>query len=206
MTPRDLKVVPIAEAVAGIPDGVTVAIGGPASARRPLALLRALARRSWRPGVLLAWTPLPEAALVGSTATVLAPEEIAAAAPEILLLHAAAADETGNVLLNDLPDAWHADRVIARATGGVVASVEQLVSTETIRRRPRDLVAEGERVRGVVHAPFGAHPLGYPGRYPADPTADQAGPPTTDHWEYLDAIGFARLVRRSTIPQGDITA
>ncbi len=199
------KLVSIAAAADRVPDGGTIAIGGPADGRRPLAILRALARRSWTPGALLAWAPFPEAALVGATATVLTPEQIAFAAPDVFLLHAAAADEAGDVLLDDLPDAWYADRAITRAAGCVVATVEQLVSAETVRRRPRDLVAESERVRAVVHTPFGAHPLGYRGRYPADPSGSLAGPDSADHWEYLNAVGFARLLHRCSLPEGEIT-
>lgn len=206
MTESSSKITSIDEAAARIPDGATVAIGGPEGARRPLALLRALARGSWRPGAVLSWAPAPEAVgLLTTQVRVVSPVELAAAEPDVLLLQAEAADEFGAVLLDDEPDAWHADRIVARAAGGVIASVEQLVSPATVRRRSRDLVVGPDRVQAIVHAPFGAHPLGYPGRYPPDPGADLAAPDAADHWAYLDAVGFARLVRRSTISEGDGT-
>ena len=96
------------------------------------------------------------------------------------------------------PDEWYADRLLAASSGAVIATVEQLVSPATAAARPRDLVVRREQVAAFTHTPFGAHPLGFAGRYPADPERAVEGPDTPDHWAYLDAIGYARLVRRAT--------
>jgi acyl CoA:acetate/3-ketoacid CoA transferase alpha subunit len=193
-----------AQAAAMGPDGATIAVGGPQSGRRPLALLRALRHAGVRTGTLLALAPLPEAVpLIGVDALVVEPAELARRRPTAFLVHADAADEDGNVLLDDAPDAWLADRDTAATADIVIASVEQLVSPATVRRRRRELLIGHERVRALVHAPFGAHPLSFPGRYPADPGADVLGPVVEDHWAYLDAVGFARLVRRATLSEGE---
>ncbi|KRC51988.1 hypothetical protein ASE16_02675 [Leifsonia sp. Root227] len=185
----------IADAIESIPAGATVAIAGRERERRPLALLRELARQGRRPARLLARTPGPEGALLDL------PLELVPLANQLMadfvLLHADAASVHGDVLLVDDPDNWYADRELA-ATGKVIVSVEQLVSQDTIVARPRDRLVPASRVEAVVHAPFGSHPLAFPGRYPADPMADLTGPPTEDHWAYLDAVGFARLNRRAT--------
>ncbi|MHB1234611.1 MAG: hypothetical protein ACYCZK_02940 [Microbacteriaceae bacterium] len=124
------------------------------------------------------------------------------AAADVLLLHAAAAAVTGDVLLDDEPDSWYADREFATAVEYVIVSVEQLVSADTAAGRPRDLLIPSGRVRAVVHAPFGSHPLSYPDRYPADPASSVEGPGARDHWSYLDQVGFARLVRRASSNNG----
>jgi len=187
----------IADALAEVPEGATVAIGGRADSRRPLALVRELVRQGRRPGRVLARQAGPEGGLLGVPLEVVpGPRPLEA---DVVLLHADAASLGGDVLLADDPDAWFEDRATARAGGRVIVSVEQVVSLATVADRPRDLLLRGAEVLAVVHAPFGAHPLGFPGRYPADPA--RAGvPAAADHWQYLDAVGFARLVRRSTLP------
>lgn len=185
------------EAVRLIPAGAAIAIAGPAHERRPLALVRELARQGKRPARLLARTAGPEEELLGIPLEIVPsvrPPEV-----DVVLLHADAASVSGDVLLVDDPDTWYADRELSRSAR-VIASVEQLVSADTVAVRPRDLLVRGEGVLAVVHAPFGAHPLRYPGRYPADPGARATGPEAADHWAYLDAVGFARLLRRATIP------
>lgn len=122
--------------------------------------------------------------------------------PDVVLIHADAADEDGNVLLSDDPDTWRNDSDLVAAGATVIASVERLVSPLTIAESPRDRIVSSACVSAVVHAPYGAHPLAYPGLYPADPAAP-ALPPAADHWEYLDTVGIARLIYRSTSQQGD---
>jgi acyl CoA:acetate/3-ketoacid CoA transferase alpha subunit/acyl CoA:acetate/3-ketoacid CoA transferase beta subunit len=81
---------------------------------------------------------------------------LAPLAPDVALLHAAAADRAGNLALSEplLEGAWGA----WAARRGVVATVERVVD---------DLDGLGQRVRvpahrvlAVVEAPFGAHPGG----------------------------------------------
>ena len=122
--------------------------------------------------------------------------------PDVVLIHADAADENGNVLLSDDLDAWRNDSDLVAAAVTVIASVERLVSPLTIAESPRDRIVSSASVSAIVHAPYGAHPLGYPGLYLADPTTPVV-PPMADHWKYLDTVGIARLIYRSTSHQGD---
>ncbi len=77
-------------------------------------------------------------------------------APDVALVHAAAADRAGNLvfsepLLDGLWGAWAARR-------GVVATVERVVDDlEGLGHRVR---VPGHRVLAVVEAPYGAHPGG----------------------------------------------
>jgi glutaconate CoA-transferase subunit A len=125
---------------------------------------------------------------------------IEAVAPDVVLLHADAADEDGNVLLVDDPDVWRNDGDLVAAGRTVIVSVERLVSRLTTADSPRDRIVAGSHVAAVVHAPFGAHPLAYPGRYAADDAPAIA--PAADHWAYLDQAGISRLIFRSTTRQG----
>lgn len=194
----DGRVRTIAEAVAAISESTTVAIAGPAAERRPSALVRQLARWGVRPARVLSRTAGPEGGMLGVPFEVVPVGRPLEA--DIVLLHADAASLDGDVLLADDPDVWFEDRALARAIGNVIVSVEQLVSCETVTERRRDLLLRGEEVAAVVHTPFGAHPLGFAGRYPADPDSPVVAP-AGDHWDYLDAVGFARLTRRATIHQ-----
>ncbi|WP_250470047.1 CoA-transferase [Caballeronia sp. GAFFF2] len=135
--------------------------------------------------------------------------------PDVAIIHAARADEQGNVQLYG-PTSVIVEQ--ARAARHVIVSVEDLVDTQTIRRNPEFTVLPGLLVDAVVHAPFGAHPLGNFGYYLHDqphlqdyydasrtPQATQAfldehvhAP--ADHWAYLDRIGIARLLRLRVDP------
>ncbi len=185
------------DAIRDLPSGATVAIGGSEHQRRPLALVRELTRLGFDPGRLLSRSDGPEGTMLGTPLEVVPAGEPLKS--DVLLLHADAATEAGDVLLAADPDDWFADRELAYGTRQVIASVEQLVSNETAISRPRDQIASGERVVAVVHTPYGSHPLSFPGRYPADAEFAVAGPDVLDHWAYLDAVGFARLTRRATI-------
>lgn len=190
----------IAEALREIPDLATIAIAGPAHRRRPLALVRELARQGLKPGRLLAHTAGPEGQMLGVPLEIV--PDLRPLDADVLLLHADAASSSGDVLLVDHPDVWYADRQFAATTGRVIASVEQLVSPETVADQPRDHLAGGEHVVAIVHAPFGAHPLAYPGRYPADESTGLNLQDAHDHWTYLDKVGFARLLRIATTYEG----
>ncbi|MCU1441564.1 MAG: hypothetical protein JWP85_2561 [Rhodoglobus sp.] len=143
-----------------------------------------------------------------SSASVVSPvsgevyDVIASVRPDVVLIHADAADEEGNVLLSDDPGTWRNDSDLVAAGVTVITSVERLVSSLTIAESPRDRIVAPPAVSSIVHAPYGSHPLAYPGHYPADPDAPvvSAAP---DHWAYLDTVGIARLIYRSTSQQGE---
>jgi acyl CoA:acetate/3-ketoacid CoA transferase alpha subunit/acyl CoA:acetate/3-ketoacid CoA transferase beta subunit len=84
---------------------------------------------------------------------------VSALRPDIVLLHGAAADEFGNIVLA-APYGEGQVGALA-ATGGVVATVEKVVSTEEIRSLNMLTRIPGHVVRAVCEAPFGAHPYGF---------------------------------------------
>jgi acyl CoA:acetate/3-ketoacid CoA transferase alpha subunit/acyl CoA:acetate/3-ketoacid CoA transferase beta subunit len=84
---------------------------------------------------------------------------VSALRPDIVLLHGAAADEFGNIVLAAPYGEGHVGALAA--TGGVIATVERVVSTEEIRRMNTLTRIPGHVVRAVCEAPFGAHPYGF---------------------------------------------
>jgi glutaconate CoA-transferase, subunit A len=135
--------------------------------------------------------------------------------PDVAIIHAARADDAGNVQLYG-PTSVIVEQ--ARAAAHVIVSVEEVVDTEVIRRHPEFTILPGLLVDAVVHAPFGAHPLGNYGYYQHDQAYLQdyydssRAPQSTqafldewihapaDHWAYLDKIGIMRLMRLRVDP------
>jgi len=90
---------------------------------------------------------------------------IPALKPDVALIHAQFADEEGNLQLFGLPgDSLEG----AMASERIVATVEEIVSRETIRARPERTVVPGFRVATVSHVPWGAHPSYVDGFYGRD--------------------------------------
>ncbi|MBI4968469.1 MAG: glutaconate CoA-transferase [Rhodospirillales bacterium] len=81
---------------------------------------------------------------------------LAALNPDLAILHAYAADPSGNALLLAPygEDNWGA----MASRGGVLLTVEKLVSTDFIRRHAHLVRLPASVVRSVSVAPFGAHP------------------------------------------------
>ncbi len=77
--------------------------------------------------------------------------------PDVSILHGCAADEAGNVILAAPygEDLWGA---LASSTG-VVATVEKIVRSETIRQYAALVKIPGYLVKAVVAAPLGLHPF-----------------------------------------------
>jgi glutaconate CoA-transferase subunit A len=97
---------------------------------------------------------------------------VAALRPDVAIIHAHMADAFGNVSIDADCSNHHAiDMDMARAAASVIVSVEQIVSAETIRRRPHGTVLAGKHVTRVVEAPYGAHPGRCHARYACDETA-----------------------------------
>lgn len=136
------------------------------------------------------------------------------AAPDVVVLHAVAADEQGNVVIparHLLPQSL--DVVMGRACDTVIVTAEQIVSREYIRRHARQVLLPSYRVSHVVEAPWGAHPCPVLGRYVIDDahfreyvaaasTEDGFGryldryvTGPRDHADYLDRVGHERLER-----------
>jgi len=79
--------------------------------------------------------------------------------PDVVLLHGAAADEHGNVVLAAPygEGSWGA----LAARRGVVATVERIVSTAELREMNALVKIPGHVVHAVCEVPFGAHPYGF---------------------------------------------
>ena len=86
--------------------------------------------------------------------------------PDVSVIHVERADELGNAQL-PYKHVWH-DAVIARAASTVIVTAEELVPSEVVRQAPEQTLLPGFAVDAVVHAPNGAWPTRFPGRYDAD--------------------------------------
>jgi glutaconate CoA-transferase subunit A len=124
--------------------------------------------------------------------------------PDVSLVHALAADEEGNLLLEEKED----DFLLAPASGVVIASAERIVDAEELKRLPYGLRLSGIHVTAVVHLPGGAHPTAMRDRYPLDephlreyieaaraestfkPYLDRYVFGPKDHQAYLDLVGL----------------
>ncbi len=94
---------------------------------------------------------------------------------DVALLHAAHSDPYGNVQHHGT---GYGDRAIYAAADKTVVQVEQVVSNQTIRANPAATTVPG--ATAIVRLPYGAHPFGSDGFYPADADAIK---------EYADAAG-----------------
>jgi len=87
---------------------------------------------------------------------------VSALRPDLAFLHAPAADAAGNVLLTP-PLGEDACGALA-ASGGVIVTVEKVVSTEFVRRYSHLAKVPSYMVRAVCPVPMGAHPGGVSNR------------------------------------------
>jgi glutaconate CoA-transferase subunit A len=134
--------------------------------------------------------------------------------PQVVVIHAIAADEQGNVIFprrHLLPQGL--DVTMARGCDTVIVIVEKVVDYAFVRRNAEQNQVPSYKTTMVVEAPFGAHPTAVLGRYRGDDphfrdyvTASQTpegfagyldryvlGP--ADHAAYLELIGAERLAR-----------
>lgn len=137
---------------------------------------------------------------------------VPAADPEVVVIHAIAADDRGNVVLPArrlLPQSG--DVLMARSCDNVIVTAEKIVPHSFIRRHARLVEIPSYRTKAIVEVPYGAHPTPVLGRYGADEEHYAAyakaaesvegfkayldrfvhGP--ADHDAYLDLIGTRRL-------------
>jgi len=131
---------------------------------------------------------------------------------DIAVIHAAAADKYGNVIVpgfHNLPQSF--DVTLSRSCRKLVVTAERIVSDNFLQRHARLVQIPAARVHAVVEVPFGAHPTSMLGRYLDDDThwAQYIGAAKTEegvaeylkanvfdlasHDDYLDRIGGARL-------------
>jgi len=85
--------------------------------------------------------------------------------PDIVLLHAQRGDELGNIQING-PVFF--DPLLAQAGKRVIVSVEEIVSTDEIRRTNALTKIPAAFVDAVVEVPFGAHPSSSADHYKPD--------------------------------------
>lgn len=134
--------------------------------------------------------------------------------PQVVVIHAIAADENGNVLFprrHLLPQGL--DVIMARGCDTVIVTAEKVVDYGFIRRNAEQNQLPAYKTTMVVEAPFGAHPTAVLGRYRGDDqhfrhyvkssqTPDGfaqyvgryvLGP--ADHAAYLELIGADQLAR-----------
>jgi acyl CoA:acetate/3-ketoacid CoA transferase alpha subunit len=83
---------------------------------------------------------------------------VAALRPDITIVHAVAADPSGNLLLSAPYGEAHWGCLAARR--GVIATVEQVVDPAVIRAHNALVRVPGHVVRAVCRAPLGSHPYG----------------------------------------------
>lgn len=79
---------------------------------------------------------------------------VPASYPDVAVIHAARADEIGNVQCYGL---YGNTDTLARAAQYVIVSVEEIVTSAEIRRIPNLTTIPYYYVDAVVHSPFGAH-------------------------------------------------
>ncbi len=85
--------------------------------------------------------------------------------PDVAIIHAQRADAEGTVQMWGL---LGCQKEAAFAAKRVIAVVEEIVPTETIRADPNRTIVPGLIVNAVVHEPFGAHPSYVQGAYDRD--------------------------------------
>ncbi len=80
--------------------------------------------------------------------------------PDVALIHAHRADRFGNIQYQ--PGAmWPDLAIMPKAAKSVIASVEEIVDTEVLRRHPEQTILPGFMVNAVVEVPYGAHPTSF---------------------------------------------
>ncbi|MNM63699.1 Glutaconate CoA-transferase subunit A [compost metagenome] len=133
--------------------------------------------------------------------------------PDVVVLHAIAADEDGNVLFPKrhlLPQGL--DLNMGRGCDVVIVTVEKIVSKGYVKRHAAQNLLPGYKITMIVEAPFGAHPCPVLGRYDTDiahfeayATAgksvetfkaylDEYVYDLPDHQAYLEKVGAHRLL------------
>ncbi|MEN6328112.1 MAG: CoA-transferase [Syntrophomonas sp.] len=135
---------------------------------------------------------------------------VPASYPDVAVIHAARADEIGNVQCYGL---FGNTDTLARAAKHVIVSVEEIITSAEIRRMPNLTTIPYYYVDAVVHSPFGAHWRESSYYYPHDVAfgldafqqfatregfdawADKYIHGTKDWHEYCQLVGYDRLYR-----------
>jgi glutaconate CoA-transferase subunit A len=109
---------------------------------------------------------------VGGSRTVACPytgetlHAVPALFPDVAFVHVQRADRLGNCQIDGYP---HMDGDIAQAATTVLATAEEIVSEDEIRRRPDRTVIPGFMVDALCHVPYGSYPHECYGLYDSEP-------------------------------------
>ena len=100
------------------------------------------------------------------------PEIVACRAlvPDVALVHCHRSDRYGN-LQYEPAALWPDIGIMPMAARRVVATVEEIVDSEILRRQPDRTILPGFMVDAVVEVPYGAHPTSFSPRYGYDTAA-----------------------------------
>jgi glutaconate CoA-transferase subunit A len=89
--------------------------------------------------------------------------------PDFAIIHSAAADPYGNVLMPQRMLFPQADDILfARASKNVIVTVERIISNSLVRKFTNMVMLHKHKVKAVVLAPYGAHPCSFPQFYNVD--------------------------------------
>ncbi len=89
---------------------------------------------------------------------------IPAIRPDISIIHSFAADDKGNVLVDEFEN----EPLLARASRRVFVSTEEIVSTKELKNRDYGIIIPSLYIDGVVLMPGGATPTRCRNYYPYD--------------------------------------
>jgi glutaconate CoA-transferase subunit A len=89
---------------------------------------------------------------------------IPAIIPDVAIIYATKGDRFGGVTTLSMRD----DRLLARASKKTIAVVEELLEPDEVLPARNEVYIAPVHIDAVVHAPRGAHPTGYPGKYDVD--------------------------------------
>ena len=127
--------------------------------------------------------------------------------PDVALIHALAADASGNLLLEEKED----DFLLAQASRVVIASAERILESAELRRAGYGVFLQGIYVTAVLPVPGGAHPTSLRGAYGLDerhlfeylaaaasnenfrPYLDRYVFEPKEHTQYLERVGLSPL-------------
>ncbi len=136
--------------------------------------------------------------------------------PDVAILHAQRADQEGNVQVWGLAGV---QKEAAFASKHVIVTVEEVVSSDTIRSDPNRTLLPGLKVSAICPVPFGSHPSYAQGYYDRDTNfylewdAIARNPETLQQWlrewvmdvpsreHYIEKLGRVRLETLRPTPQ-----
>jgi glutaconate CoA-transferase, subunit A len=93
---------------------------------------------------------------------------IAAAESDFTIIHSYVGDRYGNVQWPIVRDSDDIDQMIASSAKRLIVTVEKIIPTEEVMRRPTLTYIPGNWVEAIVEVPYGAHPAACDACYDED--------------------------------------